>query len=460
MYNYTDLEDTIIALATPSGEGAIGLLRLSGKEALPLCERFFSKSLLDKTSHTLHYGKIRHENGRLLDEVVVSLYKNPRSYTGQDVVEIACHGSSYILQEVLSLFLRNGARLAQRGEFTLRAFLNGKMDLTQAEAVADLIASDSAASHQLALQQMRGGFSQDLEQLRQRLIKFASLIELELDFGEEDVEFAQREELQALIEELQSKIKTLMDSFQLGNVLKKGVSTVIAGRPNAGKSTLLNALLNEERAIVSDIAGTTRDTIEEVLNIKGVQFRLVDTAGIREAQDKIEAIGVEKTLAQIERAKVVVYLFDAQALGPEEVQADVEKLTVGQARLLVVANKMDLLAKKAPELPFLAKSIPYLSLSAQAKTDLESLRDALYALVIGQKLEFENPILSNSRHYQALQEAYLHLDKVLEGLHIGLSGDLLALDLRHSLRALGELSGSITTDDLLDSIFRDFCIGK
>ncbi|MEL7222108.1 MAG: tRNA uridine-5-carboxymethylaminomethyl(34) synthesis GTPase MnmE [Bacteroidota bacterium] len=342
-YTAHNLSDTIVALATPQGVGAIGVIRLSGPKAIAIVDAVFpAKNLLEQAGYTVHFGTIRNEEDKIIDEVLATLFVAPRSYTGENVVEVSCHGSDYIIQELIQLFIRQGARLAQAGEFTMRAFLNGQMDLSQAEAVADLIASSSASSHQLAMQQMRGGFSNEIAALRQQLIDFASLIELELDFGEEDVEFANRDDLKALVEKIQTVLRQLIQSFQLGNVLKKGVSTVIAGRPNAGKSTLLNALLNEERAIVSDIAGTTRDTIEEVLNIKGIQFRLIDTAGIREAEDTIEAMGVEKTMEKVRQSSLLIYVFDVVSTSPEVVRSDLAKLVQEGMHVLVVANKMDL----------------------------------------------------------------------------------------------------------------------
>ena len=341
-YNSTDLSDTILALSTPQGIGAIGVIRMSGTNAIHICNEVFKgKNLLKQKTHTVHFGTIRYEN-RIIDEVLVSIFKCPHSYTGENIVEISCHGSPYILQQIIEILIGHGARLAKAGEFTMRAFLNGKMDLSQAEAVADLIASESEAAHKLAIQQMRGGFSSEIQELRKQLIHFASLIELELDFSEEDVEFADREQLTTLIQKLQQLLRQLIRSFSLGNAIKNGVTTVIAGRPNAGKSTLLNVILNEERAIVSDIAGTTRDTIEEVINIKGVQFRLIDTAGIRDAQDQIEAIGVQKTLDSIANASVLLYVFDVINLSPEEVKNDLKKLIKKGLHIIVVANKMDL----------------------------------------------------------------------------------------------------------------------
>jgi tRNA modification GTPase len=468
-YHHNNLSDTIVALATPPGIGAIGVIRLSGAKAINICNQFFpSKDLSKKASHTIHYGTIRNEKNDVIDEVLISIFKNPTSYTGENVIEISCHGSQYIHQQVIELFIRNGARMANRGEFTLRAFLNGKMDLSQAEAVADLISSDSSASHEIAMKQMRGGFSQEIKVLREELIRFASLIELELDFGEEDVEFANRDDLRTLVAQIQDLITRLIQSFQLGNVIKNGVTTVIAGRPNAGKSTLLNALLNEERAIVSDIAGTTRDTIEEVLNINGIQFRLVDTAGIREATDQIEAIGVEKAYEQIKKSSILVYVYDAMTLDESEIITDLEKLHQEGLTTIVIGNKMDIVnsldnfnsdsAEKLIE-PYKEKH-HFLYISAKEKGKIQEVKDALYKAVMDGNLSMDNTIVTNARHFQALSKANQSLSEVMNGLDIGITGDFLAQDIRHSLSYLGEITGEIATDDLLDKIFRDFCIGK
>ncbi len=463
MHSY-QLDDTIVALATPPGVGAIGVIRLSGPQALEIANALFrGKDLRAQASHTIHYGTIEGPDGQLLDEVLVSLFRAPKSYTGEDVVEISCHGSEYILQQVIQLCIAQGARLARPGEFTLRAFLNGKMDLSQAEAVADLIASDTESAHRLALQQMRGGFSREIENLRRRLIDFASLIELELDFSEEDVEFADRSQLRALVERIRRVILELLQSFQLGNAIRRGVSTVIAGRPNAGKSTLLNALLREERAIVSDIPGTTRDTVEEVLNIRGIPFRLIDTAGIRDAQDQIEAVGVERTFEKIRQSALLLYVFDLSALAPEEVRADLQKLKREGLRLIVLGNKLD---KAAPETLERFRTLEsssewaFLTLSAARHHNIEALRELLYRSVVGGQINLESPIVANARHYEALQKALESLDEVLRGLESGLSSDLVALDIRRALQYLGEITGEVTTDDLLENIFSHFCIGK
>ena len=646
-YSAHNLADTIVALATPQGVGAIGVIRLSGPKAITIVDGVFpGKDLSQQATHTVHFGTIRDEDSKILDEVLVTLFVAPKSYTGENVVEVSCHGSDYIIQEIIRLFIRQGARLAQAGEFTMRAFLNGQMDLSQAEAVADLIASSSAGSHDLAMQQMRGGFSNEIAALRQQLVDFASLIELELDFGEEDVEFANRDDLRKLVHEIQRVLRQLIQSFQLGNVIKQGVSTVIAGRPNAGKSTLLNALLNEERAIVSDIAGTTRDTIEEVLNIDGIQFRLIDTAGIREAEDTIEAIGVEKTLEKVRQSSLLVYVFDVIDTSPEEVRADLSKLVQEGMHVLVVANKMDLnpytkfehyfrptpspsLSREvssdlSPSLeregrggsldhhtyemlwgwrsanpeaygrlkafaremrskqtpaekvlwerlrkrqiaehkflcqhiigPFIAdffcaqeklvievdgayhqapeiklsdaertealnangykvlrftneevsnnidavinqieeylsssplpgeggpgwvapleeeskESSPFIQLTpdnwvpiiAKEGMNVPYLKEKIYEAVVSEKVNTDSTIVSNARHYEALEKSYEALDAVLQGMDSGITSDFIAMDIRRSLHHLGEITGEISTDELLGNIFGKFCIGK
>ena len=463
-------QDTIVALSTPPGQGAIGVIRLSGPKTIPLVDAFFRGKNLEKVEgNTVHYGKIVDEHDKIIDECVATVFKAPRSYTKEDVIEISCHGSPYIIEQIIQLCLRKGTRMAKRGEFTLRAFLNGQLDLSQAEAVADLIASDSEGSHALAMQQMRGGFSDEIKHLRQELIDFAALIELELDFGEEDVEFADRQKLNRLVEKIQSVIQRLLQSFHLGNVIKNGVSTVIAGRPNAGKSTLLNALLNEERAIVSDIAGTTRDTIEESLNIQGILFRLIDTAGIRQAQDEIERIGVEKTIEKIAQSRLVIYLFDVTQSRPSDLWEDVDKFLESSAALtakskkLFVANKMDLYPQLDPaeyHKEGLIDADNLITTSALHKMNVEYLKEKLYQTVIDDNSAMDETIVSNTRHYDALHKAHEALDAVLNGLDSGITGDFIAMDIRRSLHHLGEITGEISTDDLLDSIFTRFCIGK
>ncbi|MFK7810601.1 MAG: tRNA uridine-5-carboxymethylaminomethyl(34) synthesis GTPase MnmE, partial [Saprospiraceae bacterium] len=449
-YATHNLSDTIVALATPPGAGAIGVIRLSGLDAIRIVDAVFNgKDLQKQNSHTIHFGTIRNEEGNILDEVLASLFVAPKSYTKENVVEVSCHGSSFIIQQLIELFIRKGARMAQPGEFTLRAFLNGQMDLSQAEAVADLIAASSSSAHTVAMQQMRGGFSHKIAGLRQQLIDFASLIELELDFGEEDVEFANRDDLKELVQKIQKLLRALIDSFRLGNVIKNGVSTVIAGRPNAGKSTLLNALLNEERAIVSEIAGTTRDTIEEVLNIKGISYRLIDTAGIREAQDQIEAIGVEKTMEKVESAALMIYVFDVARTKVEEVQADLEKLVKDNVPFLAIANKMDLYTTAKME-DFASDLLPtenFIPVSAANKMNIEFLKEKLYNLVLDNKLNMESTIVTNSRHYEALNKAHTSLDDVLRGMADGVTSDFVAMDIRQALHHLGTIVGEVSTDD-------------
>lgn len=483
MAQIPDFSDTIAALATPPGVGAIAVLRLSGPRAIAIADQVFrGKKLSEQATHTAHFGRLEAENGRPVDEVLVTLFRAPKSYTGEEVVEISCHGSAYIQQEILQLLLRQGARMAQPGEFTLRAFMNGKMDLSQAEAVADLIASQNEAAHDVALRQLRGGFKNEIARLREELIHFASLVELELDFSEEDVEFANRGDLKALVQKIRTYITTLLQSFALGNALKTGVATVIAGRPNAGKSTLLNALLNEDRAIVSEIAGTTRDTIEEALNIHGVHFRLIDTAGIREAQDQIEAIGVQKTMEKVREAAVLVYLWDVTGMTLAEVHEDLEKLSGVGVKLLVVCNKMDrnphfqaewLLQPQSPDIhPYLLDNKrpaenrvgltagQLLTLSAKHGQNIEYLKEKLFETVAGGAVNLESTVVTNARHYAALQQADAALADVMTGLDQNVTGDFVAQDIRRALSFLAEISGAIGVEDLLGNIFGKFCIGK
>jgi tRNA modification GTPase len=451
-----EINDTIVAIATPPGAGALGVIRVSGSHAIEKTNAIFKgKDLSHQPGFTLHYGHIVNR-AVVIDEVLLSLFKGPKSFTGEDVIEISCHGSSYILNEVLGLLLQQGTRLAQPGEFTQRAFLNGKMDLSQAEAVADLIASDSEASHKLAMQQMKGGFKKRIDHLRERLISFASLLELELDFGEEDVEFAERPELQNLVLEVKGVVEELVNSFKLGNVFKNGVYTVIAGRPNAGKSTLLNALLNEERAIVSDIAGTTRDTIEATLNINGLVFRLVDTAGIREASDQIEILGVQRTLESVERSSLLVYVYDAHELSQQEVEEDLSKLVKNEMAVLVIANKTDLLADEE----IVPSSHQKISAKLHSSASTSVIKEALFDIALRDDRTKDDIVVSNLRHVEALQHTLNALNRVLDGLDTGLSGDLLAFEMRQALHYLGVITGEVTTDDLLENIFRNFCIGK
>lgn len=450
-------EETIVALATPNGVGAIGVIRLSGPDAITIANGVFKgKDLTKQESHTIHFGQIA-DDDLLLDEVLVSLFVAPRSYTRENVVEISCHASKYIIESIIKLLIKKGARSAKPGEFTLRAFLNGQLDLSQAEAVADLIAANSKASQQVAMQQLRGGFSNQLQELREQLVNFASLVELELDFSEEDVEFANREQLKQLIHNIVRIVGQLIQSFELGNVIKNGVNTVIAGRPNAGKSTLLNALLNEERAIVSHIPGTTRDTIEEVLNINGINFRLIDTAGIREATDTIEQIGVQRTMEKISQSALLIYVFDAAAITVEELNNDLESLQRPGVTMLVVANKADLLSEEQLlSLPRTQSAI----ISAKQKRHIDELKHKIYSSAVKHQLNGDETLVTNVRHLEALQKTESALIRLLEGIDTQVTSDFLSMDIKQALHYLGEITGTVTTDDLLDNIFSKFCIGK
>jgi tRNA modification GTPase len=452
-----NFSDTIVALATPAGVGAIGVIRLSGDRAIEIVNKVFQpKDLSIQASHTIHYGRIE-SSGRVYDEVVASLYIAPRSYTKENVVEISCHGSPFIQESILQLFVEQGARFARPGEFTQRAFLNGAFDLAQAEAVADVIAADSAAAQNAALHQLRGGFSKELAALREELIHFASLIELELDFGEEDVEFADRQDLEDLVNQLLANIRPLVASFRTGNAVKNGVATVIVGKPNAGKSTLLNALLNEDRAIVSDIAGTTRDSLEDEWTLGGIKFRLVDTAGLRETTDVIEALGVERTQAWVKKAQVVIYMADATSETPVGFAAGVEALGQLDIPVIKLLNKVD----QITDLSAFQAAIPDLiAISAKNRSGLKDLETALLNVVGLDQVSTSGTLVTNLRHYQQLLQTQETLEGVLAALKTGLTGDLIAQDLRYALHHLGEITGQISNDDLLRNIFGKFCIGK
>lgn len=459
--------DTICALSTPPGIGALAVIRVSGKEALRICSKIFRKLKSHTTTdlsrlktHTIHYGEIVHKEN-VIDDVVLALFKGPNSYTGENIIEISCHGSQFIQQQILQLLVKQGARLATAGEFTFRAFLNNKFDLSQAEAVADLIASHSATSHHVAIKQMRGGFSTKIKVLRDNLINFASLIELELDFSEEDVQFASKTELQNLIVSMQTIIDKLVRSFELGNVIKNGVPVCIAGKPNAGKSTLLNALLDEERAIVSDIPGTTRDTIEDEIVIEGVRFRFIDTAGIRKATDSIEAQGISRTYEKMKEASVVIYLFDIHELSSSDLHKELEDLKphLTDAELIVAGNKIDkedITYTKKEFLNF--KDIFFIS--SKEKQNLEELKTKLIDIFDAKANNIPETIITNARHVEALRQTYQALSRVKEGLIQKLSGELIASDIREALYHLGLITGEVSTDDLLQSIFSRFCIGK
>ncbi|MFN3938937.1 MAG: tRNA uridine-5-carboxymethylaminomethyl(34) synthesis GTPase MnmE [Chitinophagales bacterium] len=452
-------EETIVALSTAPGVAAIAVIRITGPSAIPVIQKIWKgASLQAAASHTLHFGQIIWEEEKI-DEVVVGIFKAPNSYTGEDIIEISCHGSPYIVQRILDILIQAGARLARAGEFTKRAFLNGKMDLSQAEAVADLIAAETKAAHQLAMKQMRGGYSEVLKDLRSKLIEFGALIELELDFSEEDVEFADRSHLVKLTQRIQTVIDNLIQSFQLGNVMKWGVNTVIAGRPNAGKSTLLNALLNEERAIVSEIAGTTRDTIEEELNINGIAFRLIDTAGIRATADAIEKMGVAKTMEKIKTSTLLLYLFDVNTMTIDEVKRDLHDLMESGDRMLIIANKMDT-PDAGMALSQFFEIEPDCYISSLHRMHLDELKELMYKKVISDNTPAESVVVSNIRHLEALQKTKDALHDIIQAVENKVSGEFTALHIRTALNYIGEITGEVTHEDMLDFIFSKFCIGK
>ena len=455
----TQLTDTIVALSTGQGVAAISVIRMSGAEAVDIADRVFKGTRLSGVaSHSLHYGRIVDEDGRHVDDVVIGIYRGPHSYTTEDIVEISCHGSPYIIREIISLLIRQGARPAEAGEFTMRAYIHGRMDLSQAEAVADLISSQSRASHQLAVQQMRGGVSSEIKILRQKLLDFVSLIELELDFGEEDVEFANRDALSKLVQEVLQLTSRLKETFHIGNAIKEGIPTVIAGRPNAGKSTLLNKLLQEDRAIVSDIPGTTRDTIEEILVIDGIQFRLVDTAGIREAHDEIEVLGIGRTMEKIGQASILIYVFDITTLSPADVAQDLAAILPANAKVILAANKMDL-HPYANASEWRINDYPVVPLSAANNMNIQYLMEVISESV-RQDIPADLPMISSARHYHALERTQARLNDVLSGLAAEVTHDFLAQDIRQALYHLSEITGEISTEDVLGNIFGKFCIGK
>ena len=461
--------DTIVALASPSGAGAIAVIRISGEQAITIAASVFQsvsgKDLNKQKTHTLHLGRIV-DGDKVIDQVLISIFKGSQSYTGENTIEISCHGSPYIQQQIIQLLLRKGCRMANAGEFTLRSFLNGKMDLSQAEAVADLIASDNEASHQIAMQQMRGGFSNEIAKLREELLNFASLIELELDFAEEDVEFADRTQFNELLNRIEFVLKRLIDSFAIGNVIKNGIPVAIVGEPNVGKSTLLNALLNEERAIVSEIAGTTRDTIEDELVIGGIGFRFIDTAGIRETSDVVESIGIRKTFEKIEQAQVIVYLIDSSQLVFDTVSLNVVQIELEKIKnqfplkpLIVIGSKADKLSED--EIASLTTAIPdILLISAKERIGIKDLENQLLSFVATGALRNNETIVTNTRHYDSLLKALDEIQKVKHGLQSKLSSDLIAIDIKEALYHFGMITGQVTNDELLGNIFANFCIGK
>ena len=454
-------QETIIALATPTGLGAISVIRISGLNAISITEKLFkskgNKKLSNQNSHTVHLGHLI-KNNHELDEVLVTIFKGPHSYTGENTIEISCHGSTYIQQEIIDLFIENGIRVANPGEFTLRAFINGKMDLNQAEAVADLIASENEGSHKLAMEQMKNGFSNDLKKLRAELLHFSSMIELELDFSQEDVEFAERSEFKKLTVRIQNELEKLIDSFKSGNVLKNGISVAIAGKPNAGKSSLLNTLLNEDKAIVSDIPGTTRDSIEDSLVIDGINFRFTDTAGLRETKDIIESKGIEKTKEKINNARILIYLFDSNDTTFSEISSDLKSFKRKDLSVLLVRNKIDIKNTNQKLITELEK-FELIEISANNSESVSLLKKRLV-----NEINILNPytdtVISNSRHYEALMKALKAIEEVNIGLKSDISGDLLSVDIRKSIEHLAEITGEITNDDVLGNIFANFCIGK
>ncbi|WP_338814238.1 tRNA uridine-5-carboxymethylaminomethyl(34) synthesis GTPase MnmE [Bernardetia sp. Wsw4-3y2] len=475
---FTDFSDTIIALSTPAGRGAIALVRLSGADAILHTQTFFKgKNLVEQKTHTVHFGTIRNPENEILDEVVVTIFKAPNSFTKENVVEISCHGSPFIVKRIVQNFLDNSpVRYAKAGEFTQRAFLNGRFDLAQAEAVADLIAADSAASHKVAISQLRGGFSSQIKELRQQLLDFVSLIELELDFGEEDVEFAEREKLTALVKTIQTVIEQLLSSFELGNAIKNGVPTVIAGKPNAGKSTLLNALLNEEKAIVSEIAGTTRDFIEDEISIEGIAFRFIDTAGLRYTDDKVESIGVERARKKMSEASLILYVIDLSELfngniTKEEFFTEIKEIEQLNINTLFVLNKADFWSKIEQENNFewynklkewIEKSATIFTQANNTtdKEDIEKLKTKILEVIQADSFHAGDTLVTNTRHYESLKGASFALEDVLNALEMGFSGDLLSLDLRTALEHLGAITGEVSNDEILGNIFGKFCIGK
>lgn len=462
-------KSTITAICTPQGQGALGIIRISGAEAIAITQKIFSKNITAAKGYTAHYGNILKGN-EILDEVIINIFRAPHSFTKEDVVEISCHGSPYILEQVLQLIVENGARLAEAGEFTKRAFLHGAMDLAQAEAVADLIVAESAAAHKVALKQLKGGFSTELKVLREKLLNFVSLIELELDFAEEDVEFADRTALKKLISEILAHIKKLISSFRLGNVIKKGVPVAIVGKPNAGKSTLLNALLGEEKAIVSHIAGTTRDVIEDVIQIGGILFRFMDTAGLRETEDFVEKIGVERALEKMKEAQIILLIYDAAT----ENLAEMRKMSATyqekhpETQLILVANKVDLVDNfldiSVVSAPLNDRNDPKIitevAISAKENEGIEALKDILLTCIGKEELASNDTILTNVRHVEALRQAQTALLTVLEGLDMGLTSDLVSIDIRTALHYIGSITGEINTEEILGNIFGKFCIGK
>ena len=453
-------ENTICTISTKKGEGAIAIIRISGAKSINICYNIFSSERIKKENdfkaNTIYFGKIK-KNNKVIDEVLLTYFKAPKSYTGEDVIEISCHGSEYIQSAIMQLLIENGCTLAKRGEFTLRAFLNGKLDLSQAEAVANLISSKNEKSHNLAMKQMRGGYSNQIKSLRDRLIKFGALIELELDFSTEDVEFANREELLGLLALMKEKIKPLIESFKYGNAIKNGIPIAIVGPPNSGKSTLLNKILNEERAIVSNIKGTTRDVIEETFTIEGFQFRFIDTAGLRKTKDEIEKIGIKKTYQKIDEAAIIIYVFDINDFNSNQVKEDIISFSSKGTESILLANKTDI-AKKKVNIKDLDKEIIYCSIINNE--GLEKIQSSILQRTKNWENINQDFVITNQRHFEALTNTLKSVELVNNGILSNKSGELLAIDIKEALQYLGEITGEITNEHLLDSIFKDFCIGK
>jgi tRNA modification GTPase len=458
--------DTICALATANGIGAIGIIRISGDDAIPVSAKIFDGKNLEKVqSHTVHYGFIK-DDDEVIDEVMISVFKAPKTFTAEDSVEISFHGSPHIAKKILEVLIKNGARMAKAGEFTMRAFMNGRIDLSQAESIADLIASENEASRKVALNQLKGGITHEISFLRTDLLNFVSLIELELDFAEEDVEFADRTALNQLLNKIEAKLNSLIESFQYGNAIKNGTAVAIIGKPNAGKSTLLNALLKEERAIVSNIAGTTRDTIEEILHIKGHAFRLIDTAGLRETADEIEAIGVKKAKEKVENANILVYLADAATENFSEDIEMIRSLQRDDLKLIICATKIDEVSPAQYELvenifrKEISQDFDFITISAVENQNMQDLKDELSSYVEHLRSEESNVVITNQRHFEALGKSLDAVNKVKEAITFQISTELLAYELRNALEHLGEISGEVTNDEVLGNIFSKFCIGK
>ena len=452
------LNDTIVAQSTPQGEGAIGIIRLSGKDSIKIINKLFpSKDLSNVKSHTIHYGNLEYKNS-IIDEVLVSVFIEPNSYTRENIVEISCHGSSFIIKKILSITVELGARIADKGEFTFRSFLSGNIDLSQAEAVSDLISSNSENSHKMAINHIKGVFSKKIKQLRKDLINLSSLLELELDFSEEDVEFANRDKLETLLDEIVSFNNMLLDSYKLNNVIKDGINVLILGKPNVGKSTILNSLLEDDKAIISDIPGTTRDVLEDTITIGGNLLRFIDTAGIRDTNDKIEKIGIKKALQQVEKAALILYVIDLENSSSKSIQSELDSNFLKNKNIIIVGNKNDLKIKKEVNEYFINNSL--IQISAQKNEDIINLKNSLNSFIKENLFNSDSSIMINERHFAALNNLNKSIFNVKKNLKNKSNTDLLALDIKYALTHLGEITGEISNDEVLGNIFSKFCIGK